>query len=63
MKTRTNTIIKARLESGLNLDIKYPKGTDIKWVILDLLNWCADDDLNKFQADINKRIEFIKLNN
>ena len=63
MKTRTNTIIKARLESGLNLDIKYIKGTDIKDVIFDLINWAADDDLDKFQDDINERIEFIKLNN
>ncbi len=63
MKTRTNTIIKIKTNSGMNLDVTYPKGTNIKGIILDLINWAADDELDKLQAKINERIEFIKLNN
>ena len=63
MKTRTNTIIKVKTLSGMNMDITYQKGTNIKGVILDLINWAADDELDKLQAKINERIEFIRLNN
>ena len=63
MKTRTNAIIKIKTDGGTNMDITYQKGTNIKGVILDLINWAADDDLDKLQAKINERIEFIKLNN
>lgn len=63
MKTRTNTVIKVKTLSGMNMDIGYPKGTNIKTVLLDLINWAADDDLDKLQEKINERIEFIRLNN
>ena len=64
MKTRTkNTSIKMKLNSGFNIDITYPKGTDAKDIVMDLINWAADDKLEEFQAKINERIEVIKLNN
>ena len=63
MKTRTNTIIKIKTNTGCNLDVTYQKGTNIKGIVLDLINWAADDKLDEFQDKINERIEFIKLNN
>ncbi len=63
MKTRTRTIIKVKTNSGINMDMEYQKGTNIKGIVLDLINWAADDELDKFQAKINERIEFIRLNN
>ena len=63
MKTRTNLTIKTKTNGGMSMDITYPKGTNVKSVVLDLVNWVADDDLDNFQAKINERIEFIKLNN
>jgi len=63
MKTRTKTTIKIKMNSGFNIDVYHPKGADVKDVIIDLINWAADDKLEEFQQRINDRIEYIKANN
>ena len=63
MKTRAKTTIKVVTLSDCNMDLYYPKGTNLKGIVLDLINWAAGEDLDYFQDKINERIDFIRLNN
>ena len=59
MKTRTNTSIKFKTDSGMNMDFTFIKGSTPKRLISSIISVAPEASLEDIREYVNKRIDEI----
>ena len=60
MKTRTNTVLKFKTDSGMNMDFTIGKGSTPKSLISNILLVSPKSSLDDIRTYVNKRVDELK---